>query len=96
MRGAFALRVAAETAKVLLFGWAVVCVGLWAVQTRMMYHPQVEDRDPSAYGLTGVERSVLATPDGERLEVWFAPAAPGKPTVAYFHGNAAAIRKAMR
>lgn len=81
-------RAAVATAKVLLFGWAAVCVCLWAAQTRMMYHPTVEDRDPSAYGLAGVERSALKTPDGETLEVWSAPAQPGKPTVAYFHGNA--------
>ena len=27
-------------------------------------------------------------PDGEHLVTWFAPAAPGRPTILYFHGNA--------
>jgi hypothetical protein len=35
-----------------------------------------------------VEERVIKTPDGEAIVAWYGPAAPGRPTLLYFHGNA--------
>jgi fermentation-respiration switch protein FrsA (DUF1100 family) len=42
-------------------------------------------------GLSGVEIVQLATPDGETLVNWYAPARTGLPTILFFHGNGGEI-----
>jgi fermentation-respiration switch protein FrsA (DUF1100 family) len=53
-----------------------------------MYFPDGARIPPSNYGLTGVAERVLDAPDGALLVGWYGRAAPGRPTVLYFHGNA--------
>lgn len=77
-----------RTAFILFFAWALLCLALWAGQVRLVYFPDPEMGAPEDYGLPGVSRLTLPTPDGEALEVWWAPARPGMPTVLYFQGNA--------
>jgi uncharacterized protein len=35
----------------------------------------------------GIRDVRIKTPDGETLDAWFAPPAPGKPVILYLHGN---------
>ena len=76
----------------LVFGlatlYAVVAVAAFLFQRRLTYFPDPQRIAPASFNLPGVEERVIATPDGEQLVAWFAPAAPGRPTVLYFHGNA--------
>jgi uncharacterized protein len=73
----------------LLYGTALS--GLYLFQRDLQYFPSRQDPAPEALGLTGVERLALSTPDGETLVLWFSPAAPGRPTVLFFHGNAGSM-----
>ena len=57
-------------------------------QRDLIYRPNTEHTAPTAAGLHGVAEIILATPDGEHLVAWWAKAAPGRPTILYFHGNA--------
>lgn len=74
----------------LVLAAAYVAVGIAALigQRRLMYFPDSARVPPSNYGLVGVVERVLDTPDGARLVAWYGRAAPGRPTVLYFHGNA--------
>jgi fermentation-respiration switch protein FrsA (DUF1100 family) len=61
--------------------------GMYVFQRDLQYFPTRRDPAPEAMGLTGVERVTLATPDGESLVLWFSPAAEGRPTILFLHGN---------
>ncbi|TAG17793.1 MAG: alpha/beta fold hydrolase [Rhodobacterales bacterium] len=71
--------------------YAAALSGLYVFQRDLQYFPARRDPAPEAVGLRGVERVLLSTPDGETLVVWFSPAAPGRPTVLFLHGNAGAV-----
>jgi fermentation-respiration switch protein FrsA (DUF1100 family) len=72
----------------LLAIYAVVAVAAFVLQRRLMYFPDRERVSPASFNLPGVTERVIDTPDGARLIAWYAPAAPGRPTLLYFHGNA--------
>jgi hypothetical protein len=54
-----------------------------------MYFPDPARIPPAEAGLDGVKEIELAAADGTLLVAWYAPAQTGKPTLLYFHGNAA-------
>lgn len=68
--------------------YAAVAIAAFIAQRKLMYFPDGARVPPSNYGLIGVEERVLDTPDGARLVGWYGRAAPGRPTILYFHGNA--------
>lgn len=72
----------------LAIAYAAVAVAAFIAQRRLMYFPDRERVSPASYGLAGVEERLIKSPDGTELVTWFARAAPGEPTVLYFHGNA--------
>jgi fermentation-respiration switch protein FrsA (DUF1100 family) len=75
-----------------LLGFAVVAYaalvgGLYLFQRQLLYLP---DRTrPELLGLEqlGVRETVLSTEDGLSLFSWYLPPHPGRPVIAYFHGN---------
>ncbi|MGH6953722.1 MAG: alpha/beta hydrolase [Alphaproteobacteria bacterium] len=73
----------------LAVGYLGVVAVLYGVQRRLLYFP---DRTRPEHRLNGLERVELRTGDGLDLFAWWRPApAPGRPVVAYFHGNAGHI-----
>lgn len=68
--------------------YAVVAVAAFVLQRRLMYFPDPERVSPAAFNLPGVRERILTAADGTQIVSWYAPAAPGKPTLLYFHGNA--------
>ncbi len=76
----------------LVAGIYVIAAGsLYIFQRRLIYFPDTEHETPAEAGLSGVREVVLETPDGARLIAWYVPAARGKPTLLYFHGNAGSL-----
>lgn len=71
--------------------YAAIVSGLFLLQRDLQYFPARHDPPPEALGLTGVERVLLDTADGERVVLWFAPPAEGRPVVLFLHGNAGAM-----
>ena len=75
-----------------LLGFAVVAYaalvgGLYLFQRQLLYLP---DRTrPELLGLEklGVREVTLTTEDGLSLLSWYLPGHPGRPVIAYFHGN---------
>jgi len=77
-----------KLALVLASAYGIIAVAAFIAQRRLMYFPDATRVPPSSFALTGVEEQVLETPDGARLIAWYGRAAPGRPTLLYFHGNA--------
>ena len=68
--------------------YAIVAVAAFILQRRLMYRPDSERISPASFNLPGVSERIIDAPDGARLISWYAKAAPGRPTILYFHGNA--------
>ena len=88
-RRLMSLLIAAILAAVALY--LLVAAAAYGFQRRLSYHPDTERVAPAARGLGFVREEVLTTPDGQQLVTWRMPAPPGRPTILYFHGNAAGL-----
>jgi uncharacterized protein len=75
----------------LAIGYLAIAATMFLFQRQLQYFPTQRAPMPDGVGLTDVQLAALATPDGETLVMWYAPAAPGKPTILFFHGNAGEI-----
>ena len=71
--------------------YVIAAGSLYVFQRRLIYVPYPERVTPAEVGLDGVREVVLEAPDGARLIAWYAAAAPGRPTLLYFHGNAGGL-----
>jgi uncharacterized protein len=60
-------------------------------QRELQYFPSHAATTPEAAGLAGTRVIPLRAADAVESQLWYAPAAPGKPTVLYFQGNAGDI-----
>jgi uncharacterized protein len=71
--------------------YAVAALGMYVFQRKLQYYAENKGLTPERVGVVGATVETLTTPDGEKIIVWYAPAAEGKPTILYFHGNAGEI-----
>ncbi len=81
------MRTLLNLAVVALAFYLVVLFAVYHFQRKLQYFPSLNHIMPAQAHLTNVEEIILSTPDAQRLIAWYAPAAPGKPTILYFHGN---------
>jgi uncharacterized protein len=67
--------------------YAALVGGLYLFQRQLLYLP--DKARPELFGLEqlGVREVMLPTEDGLSLLSWYLPARPGRPVIAYFHGN---------
>src|SRR5262249_28114941 len=67
--------------------YAALVGGLYLFQRQLLYFPA--RARPELFGLEqlGVREVTLATEDGLSLLSWYLPSRPGRPVIAYFHGN---------
>lgn len=84
----FVARLLQGLARFVLLFYVFSVLGLYACQRQIQYQPGKANPDPSMLGLHGVQVETLQTSDDDQLILWYAPAAPGKPTVLFFQGNA--------
>lgn len=71
--------------------YLLIVVLMYTLQRTMLYHPSKEIGTPEQYGLSGFTEDFITAADGTRLQIWYRKADEGRPTIAYFHGNAAHI-----
>ena len=69
--------------------YAAICGAAFFGNRLLMYFPDPTRVAPVAAGLSGVKEIEIAVADGITLIAWHAPAKEDKPTILYFHGNAA-------
>ncbi len=60
---------------------------MFAVQRKLVFAPDNTKPDFAAAGVPLLSEVHVETASGLRLLAWYLPAQPGKPTLAYFHGN---------
>jgi uncharacterized protein len=75
----------------LVLAYAAICAVMYAYQRDLQYFPSRNAPAPADLGLAGVQVERLLTSDSEEIDLWYAPAAPGKPTILFFHGNAGEV-----
>jgi hypothetical protein len=68
--------------------YAVAALGIYAFQRKLQYQAENKGLTPEGVGIIGASIETLATVDGEKIILWYAPAKAGMPTILYFHGNA--------
>jgi uncharacterized protein len=73
----------------LIAAYLALCALAYFGNRLFMYFPDPARVPPAVAGLAGVEEVELPAADGTKLVAWYAPAKDGKPTLLYFHGNAA-------
>jgi fermentation-respiration switch protein FrsA (DUF1100 family) len=73
----------------LIGAYLAICAAAYFGNRMYMYFPDPVRIPPAEAGLDGVEEIELSAADGTNLVAWYAPAQEGKPTILYFHGNAA-------
>ena len=73
----------------LIGAYLALCALAYFGNRLFMYFPDPARVAPETAGLAGVEEIELAAADGTKLIAWYGPAKAGKPTLLYFHGNAA-------
>ena len=66
-------------------------LALFVFQRSLLYHPVSTPPDIEASGIDGMDVVTLKTSDGLHLLSWYRRAAPGRPTMVFFHGNAGNI-----
>lgn len=70
--------------------YLLLCGLMYAAQHALQYRPDPSPVDPAAVWLPQVRTETLATPDGERIVVWWAPPQRDSgPVYLYLHGNGA-------
>jgi fermentation-respiration switch protein FrsA (DUF1100 family) len=74
-----------------IVAYAAVTLGMYVFQRKLQYHAENKGLTPERVGVVDATVEMLTTPDGEKIIVWYAPAAEGNPTILYFHGNAGEI-----
>ncbi len=70
---------------------AVVAIGAPHLERALMYAPDPAYSTPAQAGLAGFEERILVTKDRQRIVTWRSPAAAGRPTLLYIHGNAGTL-----
>jgi len=70
--------------------YAIVCIGLYAGQRKILFRCDAAEVDPATLGLKA-QTLRLKTEDGESLVAWSFPPAPQRPLILYFHGNAGGL-----
>jgi hypothetical protein len=77
--------------------YAAICGAAYFGNRVFMYFPDPTRVAPMEVGLNGVKEIEIAVAEGVTLIAWHAPAKDDKPTMLYFHGNAAnAANRAAR
>ncbi len=74
-----------------ILAYTVAVLGMYVLQRKLQYVAENKGLTPESVGVVGATVETLITPDGEKIIVWYAPAAKDKPTILYFHGNAGEI-----
>ena len=69
--------------------YAAICAVVYFGNRLFMYFPNQTNAAPAEAGLDHVKEIEIAAADGVTLVAWYASARNDKPTILYFHGNAA-------
>lgn len=83
-----------RSARVVAISWASIFAIAYLGQHKLLYMPFGDVLTPAEAGFRDARSQPMTTADGETITRWTKRAAPGKPTIMYFHGNGGSL--AMR
>jgi uncharacterized protein len=69
--------------------YLAICAVVYFGNRMFIYFPDEARILPAEAGLNSVEEIEFTAADSTKLVAWYAPSRDGKPTILYFHGNAA-------
>jgi pimeloyl-ACP methyl ester carboxylesterase len=72
-------------------GYCLIVFTMYWTQDRFLYDPRIDSITPDQAGFANVTPLALTTPDDEKLVAWYQSAAPGMPTILFFHGKGGSI-----
>jgi fermentation-respiration switch protein FrsA (DUF1100 family) len=67
--------------------YGALLAGLYVFQRKVLYRPDTSAPDIAAVGIATLHPVTLSTADGLALRAWYLPPEPGRPVIAYLHGN---------
>ncbi len=77
--------------------YLAICAAMFHFQRSFQYFPDRSPLDPAGAGAPALQPETLATPDGERIVVWWtAPRDAAQPVYLYLHGNGANLHARAR
>jgi hypothetical protein len=69
-------------------GYLVVCLVMWFIENRLVYHPVLAAQAWEPAPVPTIEDIDLTSPAGNRIHAWWLPAKPDAPVVLMCSGNA--------
>lgn len=76
----------------LILFYVIVLIATYFFQRKLIYLPEkVDSVNPAQWGAEQMQVITLQTSDGLSIKAWYQKAESGKPTIAFFHGNAGHI-----
>src|SRR6202007_1465843 len=81
------VRVVFPLIAIALGGYAALVGGLFLFQRQLLYFPDRTRPQLAGLASLGVREVTLSTDAGLTLLSWYLPSRPGRPVIAYFHGN---------
>jgi uncharacterized protein len=76
--------------------YALVVGALYVLQRPMIFRADLSPTPPDLHGVPGFQEVSYRTGDGLDLRALYRPAAPGRLTLVYFHGNADGLSGSLR
>lgn len=93
-------RLAASLVRIAVLLYALIVPFMWWYYPRLVYYPSVGiTQTPAELGCENYENLWLTSADGQRVNAWFIPAAPGTASgtaLLYLHGNAGNLSAALQ
>jgi fermentation-respiration switch protein FrsA (DUF1100 family) len=73
--------------------YALIVLFVFVTQRGLLYFPDRFQPSLTRAGVADMQAIELSAADGIKLSAWFKPAASGKPTLLYLHGNAGNLER---
>lgn len=80
-----------RAARVVAVSWLAIFAIAYFGQHKLLYMPFGNALSPTDAGFRNARSEPMTTADGETITRWMKPAAPGRPTIMYFHGNGGSL-----
>ena len=90
------IKIALNAAALFAIVYGLIVAGLVVFQRDLLFPADAAPIDGSVAAIPGLEQVQIETSDGERLNAWVVPPAPGRAVLVFFHGNAGNLALAFR
>ena len=82
---------AVAAVEMLMLGYLLLCILMWAFQRHLLYQTQNDKNIPAMYGLVDFQDLRLTSKDGVHVQAWYHQARDGYPTIVFFPGRGSSL-----